>query len=275
MRAWPVATLLACVSGCSLLTDLDGLTGIDGGVADAGSGGGDSSAVSDAGADDVRASEDGGAAADTATKPVPRLVQSASASLGNAAALALTTIFAPTVEGNLMVVAVTVDSNSAASVLSIADNAPGGSNTYVTAGQRSTDTSCDDVTEIWYAKNVRAGATGLSVVANTSVRMDVWALELSGLDRVNPLDKGATTSNQAVSNVVTAPAVPATNNAVVISVACTCGTINGIKNGNPFTGLNVQTGENAAYFITTAAGEFGAVWTSTNNTWNASTVSFR
>ncbi|MDB4996428.1 MAG: hypothetical protein JWM74_3860 [Myxococcaceae bacterium] len=273
MRGWPIATLLGCVSACSLVTDLSGLTSNDAVPSDGGSGS-DSAVARDGGGDGNVGEADGSVTSDAGTPALPRLVQNASATLGTAK-LALTTTFAPTVEGDLIVAAVTINSNAAASVLSITDNAPGGSNTYVTAGQRSTDTSCDDVAEIWYAKDIRAGATSLTVVSSTAVRMDVWALELSGLDRMNPLDKGATTSNQGLSTVVTAPSVPATNNAVVISTACTCGNISGVKAGNPFIALNVQTGENAAYLITSTAGTFGAAWSSTNDTWNASTVSFR
>jgi hypothetical protein len=63
--------------------------------------------------------------------------------------------------GNLIVVG-TVNSQASDNVTSISDNATGGSNSYVSAKAKGSDTNGGS-TEIWYAKNSKAGATQVDV----------------------------------------------------------------------------------------------------------------
>jgi hypothetical protein len=189
---------------------------------------------------------------------------------------ALSQTIAPTMAGDLVVVAVTVNTNAATTVTTITDNAPGGGNVYTSANQRSNDTSCDNVVELWYAKNVVAGATSVKVTTNLVVQMDMWVLELAGLDRMAPFDTGAVANSQPAATILTAPAVtPSKPNAVVISTVCSCAAVTGLRAASPFTALNVHTGNTTAYFLTTSVGSHGAVWNATNGTWNASTVAFK
>jgi hypothetical protein len=291
---------LASIGGCSLVTDLGGLagtsTGDDGGEVTADDGGSsrtDDSATGDGSVTgDGSSAEDGSAAGDgsvtgdgsvagdagadgSVTSPSVRLVQSAAGST-QPSMNTLTKSFAPSGDGNLLVVAVALSSSTSVTVTSITDNAPGGGNSYVSANQRSVDGSCADFVEIWFAKNVHAGASTVTVTASGAAQMNLWVLELAGLSTTDPLDTGAVSSNRPSSNVVTAPAVtPSTPSAVVISTATTCGTISTVRAGNPFTGLAVLSGESTAYLITAAAGSYGAVWNASSGTWNASTVAFK
>jgi hypothetical protein len=62
---------------------------------------------------------------------------------------------------------------------------------------------------------------------------------------------------------------------VIVSTACTSGEISNVRSASPFTGLEVQTGESTAYLIADALGSYGAVWSASSGTWNASTVAFK
>jgi hypothetical protein len=183
---------------------------------------------------------------------------------------------APAKAGNLLVVAIANEHNGGGPVKSITDNVGNG---YVSADARSSDGSCDDGSEIWFAKDIKAGATTVTVTmtnADTSQgqEAEVWVIEASGLSKDAPLDAKATSNNGPQSTTVTAPPVtPTVKRALVVSTATACEEVKSVA--PPFTGLTILEGEGAAWLVTTDTGSFGAVWTSVAGTFNASTVAFK
>lgn len=179
---------------------------------------------------------------------------------------------AKTTAGDLVVVGVTQETNTTAIVSQITDDA---GNTYVSANQRSVDTSCNNTAEIWYAAAVHADASSITVTMSASVTIEVWALELAG-PGPNPVDTGAVASTQPSGATIPAPTVVVSSaGEAVISTAATCGAISQLKAGSPFTALAIENGENTAYYITPAPGSYGAVWSYGGGSWNASTVAFK
>jgi hypothetical protein len=303
MRAIAMVWLVVGVAACSLGTDLDDLGGPNppraggGGAQGAGGGQGGTTGGTASGAGGTTGGAAGGGATGGAgggggatggaggsgagsggdgggmNTPPLKFVQGAS-SLVEQEQTTLTASVAAITSGNLVVVAVTINSDPGAKVVSIVDNAGETGNLYVSANQRSNNTNCDDATEIWYAKKAVGGATSVKVTADSAVRMDMWVLEFSGLGD-DPLDAGDTISQQPGGSLVAAPEVtPSKPDAVIVSAVQTCNGITGIKPPNPFIPLNVQTDNNTAYYIANEPGSYGAVWNA-GGTWNASTVSFK
>ena len=82
-------------------------------------------------------------------------------------------------------IAVAMMFNGKTSVTGVSDNATGGSNTYVSAGARSTTSTWS--TEIWYAVSSKPGATVVTPTfagSPTSVQITVW--EVSGISSSSP-----------------------------------------------------------------------------------------
>lgn len=183
---------------------------------------------------------------------------------------------APTKAGNLVVVAIANEHNGGGPVKSITDNV---GNAYVSADARSSDGTCDDGSEIWFAKDVKAGATTVTVTMTNAdlaqgQEAEVWVIEASGLSKDAPLDVKATTSNGAQTSTITAPPVtPTVKRALVVSTATACEEVTSVA--PPFTGLTILEGEGAAWLVTSDRGSFGAVWTAVSGTFNASTVAFK
>jgi hypothetical protein len=74
---------------------------------------------------------------------------------------------------------------------------------------------------------------------------------------------------------VNAPRVqPSKPDAIIISAVSTCGGIDGIRTGNPFTALNVVSDNNTAFFIAHEPGTYGAAWDA-QGTWTSTTVAFK
>jgi hypothetical protein len=209
---------------------------------------------------------------DTATTVLAFVQGTGASESGSSGKLAIS----PTSAGDLLVVAIVQESGTTAAIASILDDALGGSNTYVSANQRSVDTSCANTCEIWYAKNVRPGATSLAILMSASVTFEAWVAEFSGASTTSPLDTGAVANSQPATTVITAPTVtPSAPNAVVLSVAASCGAISAVAAGSPFHALATKNGEDAAYFVASKIGAYGAVWTSSRGTWNGSTAAFK
>src|SRR4029078_12715900 len=94
--------------------------------------------------------------------------------------------------------------------------------------------------EIWFSRNIRAGATHVSV--NVSNWYDTWVVEVSGLATSGAADNGGVPSSQSGNTVLTSPQVaPSAVPALVVSVAQSCSSGNGVApgvhSGNPFTAL--------------------------------------
>jgi hypothetical protein len=294
-----VAACTACAAGCELVFGLDGLTGGDAGSTRDGSwhapegsspspdgaSGVDGTEGSDAahgleagtdgpttGADASDSSASDVIGTDTAPTVLAFVQGAGSSESGPSGKLAISSTGA----GDLLVVAIVQESGTAAAVVSIVDNAPGGPNTYVSANQRSVDARCANTAEIWYAKNVRPGTTSVAILMSASVTFEAWVAEFSGASTTSPLDTGAAASSQPATTVITAPTVtPSVPNAVVLSVAASCGAISGLAAGSPFHALATKNGEDAAYYVASQTGAYGAVWSTSGGTWNGSTAAFK
>lgn len=181
------------------------------------------------------------------------------------------TLSQPTNAGDLLVLGLTDLDN----VTSIVDNAPGGSSVYVSANARAT-TSNGDVDQIWYAPNVKAGVTEITISWGSGSDGQVWAEEFFGLSTSAPLDQVAVLNNQS-GCCDTAPTITTGfANELVFSVDDEDTAVVGIAPGNPFIGLPLLSGNAAAYFIAPAAGSAeGAIWDKNNNDgYCTSTASF-
>jgi hypothetical protein len=105
--------------------------------------------------------------------------------------------------------------------------------------------------------------------------MDMWALEFAGLNLTDPFDVGDTINQQPNGTQINAPRVqPSKPDAIIISAVSTCGGIDGIRTGNPFTALNVVSDNNTAFFIAHEPGTYGAAWDA-QGTWTSTTVAFK
>lgn len=202
----------------------------------------------------------------------PALVHSANSAALNSISNALTVT--STNAQNLIVIGIHASNNR--SISTITDNATGGSNTYVTANCRATLTG-GGATEIWYAKNSRAGATAITVTLNlTSTDWAIWALEISGMNLSNPLDLVNSANNQGSSTILTCPTVTTTGaRDFVFCVGFTSGTATGTQAGNPFTTLPIVSGDPAGYYLPTAIGTYGAAFSQSAGTYCASTAAFK
>lgn len=182
----------------------------------------------------------------------------------------------PTGSGNLVVVAVQLKDSDA--VVSITDDAPGGSNTYVAIpAAHAIDSNAASGVEIWYATNSRPGATGVFVVAGVAVEgIVVWEVSWSPtvmVDAVNRLDSQAKTVTPSGASVTTTAVGD-----FVVSVAILEKTALGIHAGNEFTN-DVLTNANGWAHITSAASAAGihqAQWDQdVEGTYCSGTVAFR
>jgi hypothetical protein len=199
------------------------------------------------------------------------LLQSAALYKGSQASVTVP-LNSATKAGSTIVVAVGFDSKNGITVTSITDNA---GNTYASAGYRAADTNCTESADIWYAKNVNAGASQITVNnSSTGVSTETWVMEFAGLDPTNPLSTGAVLNNQAASTIAQAPPVAAPEGGVVVSTAIVCNDVSGLTAGSVFTDLAVENTEFTAYYIAKSAGSYGAAWNMSSGTWCATSVAF-
>jgi len=263
MRRLVIVSLLGALTSCSILIDLSGLSGeplCDGGCSDQGA----TDAAFAPDAFDGRAPDGAG------SSPIAFEQSTTVRQIG----VTIGATINPTASGNLVVVALTQNTSASAKVTGVSDDAPGGSNAYVSAGQRSADVSCNNTAEIWYAKDVGSGAKNVSVTMSGSSAVEVWVLEVSGLGTTAPLESGAVIGDQPASTQVAAPQVTTAARALVVSTVATCGEVKSLAAGSPFIELPTQNGHDTAYFIAPTGGSYGATWVTTSFTWNASTVAF-
>ncbi len=262
-----------CLGGCALFPDLGALAEEDAATFDAGADASKDAATFDAGAD---ASKDAGSETGTsdATDAAPAsiaLVQSTGDTTPTTST-SLTVNINASGSGHLLVVALTQETAATATVAGVTDDV---GNTYVSANQRSVDSSCDNTAELWYAAASKPGAKKVTVAMSANVGFEVWIAELSGISTQSPLVTGAATSGGSQTSVPAPPVNVTAVPALVVSVASSCGAISGIQNGNPFMPLMIQDDQDTAYAIVSAAGSYGATWSYSGGTWNASTAEFR
>jgi hypothetical protein len=276
--------LAACFVGCTVVTDLDSFVGSpatdrrdqDGAPADAAEPPAkDDAAVVDSG--DAGSPSDAQLvdAAETGPATEFAFVQYGTVDAPGTAVTTPIPVNA-TKAGSLLVVVVAEETNSTTVVSSIADNAPGGGSTYVSASQRSFNTGCSTSLEIWYATNARPGATSIAVTMGSSVKIEAWALEFSTSGQAVVLEAGKVLSSQPTGTIITAPTVTtAASKPLVISGAMTCGEVTGLRAPSTFQPLAILNGETVAYLLANQPGTYGAVWNSTSDMWNSSTVVFK
>jgi hypothetical protein len=102
--------------------------------------------------------------ADAARPPPITVIQTGSSSTSNSGTLLIP--LSPSRAGSFFVVMSTFASVTE-TISAVVDNAPGGSNAYVSANLRSVAGTCQ-ATELWYARAARPGATSVSVTTATA-----------------------------------------------------------------------------------------------------------
>lgn len=177
--------------------------------------------------------------------------------------------FAPTQAGDTLIVGVGMDCTSPVpSVSSVSDNK---GNVYDSSGVRSTDPTpgCGDATELWYAKDVAAGTTSITVAFTAMTQNEQWLMEVAGLSPTAPFVTGAATGSPPPSgDTATAPSVAAAADNLVVCVYAACNSSSGLHAGSPFIDLAVENAEYTAYYIPTDAGTYGAVWDQSGGTYD-------
>ena len=181
-----------------------------------------------------------------------------------------------TVGGHLLVVAMAF--NGKTSVTGISDNASGGSNTYVSAGARSTTSTWS--MEIWYAVNANPGATVVTPTfagSPSSVQITVW--EVSGISHSVPdasnISSGNVTANNTPGAAVTTTQV---GDFIVSTLLANTADFTSITSGNEFTDDFTTFGNGWAHITsaTATSGTHQASWKTASPTgvYCSSTVAF-
>lgn len=199
---------------------------------------------------------------------------------GPAAFPTVTCAIPATSSGNLVVVGWISEAGAGStSITSVKDNATGNGNNYIRIpNARSVDSAANTMTEIWYARNIRAGGSILTITpssAGTRGTAVIW--QFTGADTSAPLGQISVMNNQPASAVPAGAAITTTTNReVVISIANTQGIATGIATGNLFTAPSTVNGKGWAHRLTSSAGAYAARWTTSSaKTYSASTVSFK
>jgi hypothetical protein len=197
------------------------------------------------------------------------------------AAMSLPLPYGGTVAGHFLAVMIAYQAPDAA-VASVTDDAPNGGNAYVSANVRAVS-SCA-ATEIWYARDVVAGLTTITVSFNTPAAGQAWIVEASGLAATGGGDVGQTGTGAAVGTIVAPTVTPSGLDALIVSVVASCGGIGGgvggLASGSPFVALPVAQGDDAAYYVPHSSGSYGPVFNGSvlngpGTEWNASVAGFR
>jgi len=195
---------------------------------------------------------------------------------GTASPVTTHTITIPaTSTGNTLIVTATWAAPNC-NLTSVTDNASGGSNSYVTTNANGNYSF--GTTSIWYAKNVKAGATSVTISSSTCVGegVGVAIYEVAGLSATSPLDQASGTGELGRSTTANAPLVTPTSactfivSAVCVETFVTSGT-------NAFTNFVDIYGNGQSYYLTqSASGSYGASWSlNSAGFYSASTVNFK
>jgi hypothetical protein len=177
--------------------------------------------------------------------------------------------------GQLLVIGWTGGQGSNAVVTSITDDA---GNTYTEAGAAKATVSSEGLTsDIWYAADISAGATSITITASPQGSQGaavIW--EFSGAS-TSPLDQTAVLDSQPASTAPSGASVTTTAaHEVVVSIAPSRYEITGIHAGDNFTEDSSIAGNGWAHRITTSSGGRHAEWTETaSGVYCSSTASFK
>jgi len=179
-----------------------------------------------------------------------------------------------TKSGNLIVVGWVSSWGSAPSITSITDN---GGNVYAQAGDARSTYGSLLMSDLWYAKNSKPGATAITIRPNVTDNAGaavIW--EFSGIDTISPLGATATLDDQPAATTAAAAAVTTSSpNELVISVLGPVGNILGLAAGSPFTRDMLFYGNGWAHHVAPTPGRYGPVWSIAGGEHHSSTVSFR
>jgi hypothetical protein len=182
-----------------------------------------------------------------------------------------------TAAGSLLVVSYSSYSNAGTTpVMSgVSDNA---TNTYQQVrGARSVNTQSGSGAwnDVWYAANVRAGATTITVSPSTTETGNVYVWEISGAAVV---DAAAVLNSQPASATPSGPAVAtSTESEIVLAMLHPApgSAPSGVHSGNPFTSDSTSDGMAWAHLVTTTVGTYVPQWDQTSATFAATTVAFK
>jgi hypothetical protein len=204
-----------------------------------------------------------------------RVVVVQSTAIGTSGASS-TVAFAATQAGDALIVGVGLDANASPlpSVASITDDKR---NAYFSSGFRAVDptSGCGDAAELWYAPDVAAGTTSITLNFTAMTLNEVWVMEVSGLSTSAPFVTGAATANPPPSGTIaTSPQVAASAGNLVVCVYTACNDSSGLHSGSPFIDLAEENTEFTAYYIPPAAGTYGAAWDQVRGTYNIVTGVF-
>jgi len=179
--------------------------------------------------------------------------------------------------GHLLVVGwqIAGSATTSTTISGISDNA---GNPYVEAGAaRAIDSAAGTLVDIWYAKNIVAGATAVTITPSVSVaRAGVVIWEFSGASLTAPLDAVAVLNSQAATTTPSGASVTTSAaNDVIVSIAEVANSVSGISSGNSFVSDSSIMSNGWAHLIASSAGAYSAQWNqSSSGTYASSTAAF-
>lgn len=185
---------------------------------------------------------------------LPKVVNATAVAMSGSATQQIT--IPATTAGNTLVVQI-VSGN--VNVTGVSDNAASGGNSYTLANSGATGNSR---LYMYYAKNIKAGATIVTVTQSSGIMMEAWVTEVSGLDPNTPL-LGASYSELEDASA-TPTAVTAATGAMcgmTFSFARAGASISGLAAGSKYTSLGTLNGNAAAYYAYSWPGAYEASWT--------------
>jgi trimeric autotransporter adhesin len=182
-----------------------------------------------------------------------------------------------TAAGNLIVIAYSSYNNAGTTPVISAISDDSASNTYQQVpGARSTSTlsASGYWNDIWFASNISAGATTLTITPSTSQTGDVYVWEVSNAAAV---DQAGELSNQSASATPAGAPVTGTEaNDIILTLLHPApgANITGIDSSNPFVSDSTADGMAWAHLTATSVGTYAAKWDQIPTTFASSTVSF-
>ena len=183
-----------------------------------------------------------------------------------------------TAAGNLLVIGWQIggSANTSTTISGITDNA---GNTYAEAGAAmSIDAGPGSANDIWYAKNVAAGATSITLTpsaAVTNAGVVIW--EIAGADQNSPLDATAVLNSQPANATPSGASVTtAASGDAIISLIVVANSITGMSSGNAFTNDSLLKSNGWAHLIASGPGAYTPQWIqSPAGTYASSTAAFK
>ena len=140
---------------------------------------------------------------------------------------------------------------------------------------RGGEPDCGKITEVWGIAGVPAGITNVAIHMTQASMPSVTVLEFSGDGEMLSSAKDTYESTADAAAVAATPKVHACPGQLVVSVLSTCLEQSVLTDGSLFTPIENGASADAAYFIPTAPGSYGASWTYGGGDWDAINVSFR